>query len=163
MSKLDKHPSWFKLKVERRELVKQLAPETAVNVLLACFDSSKQVKGQRVYLLSRTLHCLRFFQISKKRGSGICSASETEQREAGRQTINKTVWFRMVAYAAERHRRRTEEETDLREENTDTKRGEPGEEKRKWTFRRTYKRQEVTAHGSTRRKSMVGSLWLRCA
>lgn len=23
--------------------------------------------------------------------------------------------------------------------------------------------QEVTAHGSTRRKSMVGSLWLRCA
>lgn len=38
MSKLDKHPSWFKLKVERRELVKQLAPETAVNVLLACFD-----------------------------------------------------------------------------------------------------------------------------
>ena len=38
MDKLDKHPSWFKLKVERRELVKQLAPETAVNVLLACFD-----------------------------------------------------------------------------------------------------------------------------
>lgn len=26
MDKLDKHPSWFKLKVERRELVKQLAP-----------------------------------------------------------------------------------------------------------------------------------------
>lgn len=69
----------------------------------------------------------------------------------------------MVAYAAERHRRRTEEETDLREENTDTKRGGPGEENRKWTFRRTYKRQEVTAHGSTRRKSMVGSLWHRCA
>lgn len=38
MDKLDKHPSWFKLKVERRELVKQLAPETAVNVLLACWD-----------------------------------------------------------------------------------------------------------------------------
>ena len=34
----DKHPSWFKMKLERRELVRQLAPETAVNVLLACWD-----------------------------------------------------------------------------------------------------------------------------
>ena len=34
----DKHPSWFKMKLERRELVKQLSPETAVNVLLACWD-----------------------------------------------------------------------------------------------------------------------------
>lgn len=33
-----KHPSWFKMKLERRELVRQLAPETAVNVLLACWD-----------------------------------------------------------------------------------------------------------------------------
>ena len=29
----DKHPSWFKMKLERRELVRQLSPETAVNVL----------------------------------------------------------------------------------------------------------------------------------
>ena len=34
----DKHPSWFKMKLERRELVRQLSPETAVNVLLACWD-----------------------------------------------------------------------------------------------------------------------------
>ena len=34
----ERHPSWFKLKLERRELVKQLAPDTAVNVLLACWD-----------------------------------------------------------------------------------------------------------------------------
>lgn len=34
----EKHPSWFKMKLERRELVRQLAPETAVNVLLACWD-----------------------------------------------------------------------------------------------------------------------------
>ncbi len=34
----EKHPNWFKLKLERRELVKQLSPETAVNVLLACWD-----------------------------------------------------------------------------------------------------------------------------
>ena len=33
-----KHPNWFKMKLERRELVRQLAPETAVNVLLACWD-----------------------------------------------------------------------------------------------------------------------------
>lgn len=32
------HPNWFKLKLERRELMSQLPPETAVNVLLACFD-----------------------------------------------------------------------------------------------------------------------------
>ena len=34
----EKHPSWFKLKLERRQLVKQLPPESAVNVLLACWD-----------------------------------------------------------------------------------------------------------------------------
>lgn len=34
----DKHPSWFKMKLERREPVRQLSPETAVNVLLACWD-----------------------------------------------------------------------------------------------------------------------------
>ena len=34
----DKHPSWFKMKLERRELVRQLSTETAVNVLLACWD-----------------------------------------------------------------------------------------------------------------------------
>ena len=33
-----KHPSWFKMKLERRQLIKQLPPETAVNVLLACWD-----------------------------------------------------------------------------------------------------------------------------
>jgi len=35
---VEKHPSWFKMKIERRELVRQLSPETAVNVLLACWD-----------------------------------------------------------------------------------------------------------------------------
>lgn len=33
-----KHPSWFKLKIERRQLLKQLPPETTVNALLACLD-----------------------------------------------------------------------------------------------------------------------------
>ncbi|WP_298734411.1 DUF6291 domain-containing protein [uncultured Subdoligranulum sp.] len=34
----EKHPSWFKMKLERRQLIKQLPPETAVNVLLACWE-----------------------------------------------------------------------------------------------------------------------------
>lgn len=34
----ERHPSWFKMKLERRELIRQLSPETAVNVLLACWD-----------------------------------------------------------------------------------------------------------------------------
>lgn len=34
----DKHPTWFKMKIERRQLIKQLPPETAVIVLLACWD-----------------------------------------------------------------------------------------------------------------------------
>lgn len=42
-----KHPSWFKLKVERRELIKTLEPTVAVNVLLACLD----------YLVDRKLPC----------------------------------------------------------------------------------------------------------
>ena len=34
----EKHPNWFKMKIERRELIRQLSPETAVNVLLACWE-----------------------------------------------------------------------------------------------------------------------------
>lgn len=37
MSK-EKHPIWFKMKLERRELIRTLPPETAVSVLLACLD-----------------------------------------------------------------------------------------------------------------------------
>lgn len=33
-----RHPNWFKIKIERRELIRQLAPETAVSVLLACLE-----------------------------------------------------------------------------------------------------------------------------
>lgn len=33
----EKHPSWYKMKGERRQLIKQLPPENAVNVLLACY------------------------------------------------------------------------------------------------------------------------------
>ena len=38
MKTADRHPTWFKLKVERRHLIRQVQPEVAVNVLLACFD-----------------------------------------------------------------------------------------------------------------------------
>lgn len=34
----EKHPTWFKMKIERRQLIKQLQPEIAVNVLQACWD-----------------------------------------------------------------------------------------------------------------------------
>ncbi len=36
--KREKHPTWFKLKVERRELLKALPPESAVKVVLVCLD-----------------------------------------------------------------------------------------------------------------------------
>ena len=34
----EKHPSWFKMKLERRQLIQELQPGCAVNVLLACWD-----------------------------------------------------------------------------------------------------------------------------
>lgn len=34
----EKHPKWFKLKLERREMIKDLPPDIAVNVLLACLE-----------------------------------------------------------------------------------------------------------------------------
>lgn len=34
----EKHPNWFKMKLERRTMVQQLKPRVAVNVLLACWD-----------------------------------------------------------------------------------------------------------------------------
>ena len=35
---IDKHPSWFKLKLERRQLIRELPPESAVRVLLSCLN-----------------------------------------------------------------------------------------------------------------------------
>lgn len=34
----EKHPSWFKMKLERRQMIRKLPSENAVNVLLACWD-----------------------------------------------------------------------------------------------------------------------------
>lgn len=34
----ERHPSWFKLKLERRELVRELPPEAVVHALLACWE-----------------------------------------------------------------------------------------------------------------------------
>ena len=34
----ERHPTWFKMKIERRQLIRQLPTDTAVNVLLACWD-----------------------------------------------------------------------------------------------------------------------------
>lgn len=34
----EKHPTWFKMKLERRQMIRKLPPENAVNVLLACWD-----------------------------------------------------------------------------------------------------------------------------
>lgn len=35
---VEKHPVWFKMKLERRELIAQLPPDAVTTVLLACFD-----------------------------------------------------------------------------------------------------------------------------
>lgn len=34
----EKHPTWFKMKSERRQLVKELPAETTAKVLLACWE-----------------------------------------------------------------------------------------------------------------------------
>ena len=34
----EKHPTWFKMKAERRQLVRELPAETTANVLLACWE-----------------------------------------------------------------------------------------------------------------------------
>lgn len=34
----EKHPTWFKMKIERRKLVQELPAETVVNALLACWE-----------------------------------------------------------------------------------------------------------------------------
>ena len=33
-----RHPNWFKMKLERRRLIEEIPAESAVNVLLACWD-----------------------------------------------------------------------------------------------------------------------------
>lgn len=37
-----KHPSWFKMRVERRDFLRSLPPQVAVNVLLLCLDYLEQ-------------------------------------------------------------------------------------------------------------------------
>ncbi len=34
----EKHPTWFKLKLERRKLISELPSDVAVNVLMACWS-----------------------------------------------------------------------------------------------------------------------------
>lgn len=34
----ERHPGWFKMKIERRELVRELPPEVVVHALLACWE-----------------------------------------------------------------------------------------------------------------------------
>ena len=40
----EKHPSWYKMKGERRQLIKQLPPENAVNVLLEAPQNLSQIE-----------------------------------------------------------------------------------------------------------------------
>ena len=47
-----KHPSRFKLKLERRELLHQLSPETAINVLL--YHEAARYEKWKTARISRT-------------------------------------------------------------------------------------------------------------
>lgn len=38
MEELEYHPSWFKMKLERKQLLQELPDNIAKNVLLACFE-----------------------------------------------------------------------------------------------------------------------------
>lgn len=80
----DKHPSWFKMKLERRELVRQLSPETAVNVLLACWDFLET--GEKPANLSpiEALRSLRSCRTWKKLGRDMCSESRQDMALIGR-------------------------------------------------------------------------------
>ena len=46
---IDKHPSWFKLKLERRQLIRELPPESAVRVLLSCLNYLNILSNTDIY------------------------------------------------------------------------------------------------------------------
>ena len=73
----EKHPSWFKMKLERRTMVKQLKPRVAVNVLLACWE---------------------FLETGEK-PTGL---SPIERRKASKR--RETIWFRMPPFDTVRYR-----------------------------------------------------------
>ena len=62
----EKHPTWFKMKIERRQLIKQLPAETAVNVLLACWDYLKPEKSRKPCSRWKKLLSVRSFRTWKK-------------------------------------------------------------------------------------------------
>ena len=66
----DKHPSWFKMKLERRELVRQLSPETAVNVLLACWDYLETGEKPQAKLLEVSLKASYNFLVDYTENKG---------------------------------------------------------------------------------------------
>lgn len=53
MEELRYHPIWFKMKIERRQMLKELPPDIAKDVLLACLDYLETGKVQEMELLSR--------------------------------------------------------------------------------------------------------------
>ena len=70
----EKHPSWFKLKIERRQLIKQLPPETAVNVLLACWEYLETCEIPDTLQPLEKIAFLRSSRIWRKHGSDMNSA-----------------------------------------------------------------------------------------
>jgi hypothetical protein len=57
----EKHPTWFKMKIERRQLIKQLPPESAVNILLACWDYLETGKFPETMTAYEQLAAAAFF------------------------------------------------------------------------------------------------------
>lgn len=91
----EKRPSWFKMKIERRKLIKDLPPETAVNVLLDCWDYLETMEDPQNLTAMEKIAFSAFFpnmeEAWAKYEQRVKNGAQAEDRQ------NKTVWFRMVS------------------------------------------------------------------
>lgn len=106
----EKHPSWFKMKLERRQLIRKLPPENAVNVLLACWDYLETEKLPENLSPLESVAASAFFPDLEEAWSRY--EQRVNARTSSKNTDRKK---RMVSYDIDRYHTtsyETEEETE---------------------------------------------------
>mgnify|MGYP004459310619 CR=1 FL=1 len=98
----EKHPTWFKLKLERRKLISELPSDVAVNVLMACWSFLETGETPDAVGKYRVLGFLprlrRKLAAVRAAGKKWCYRRQTAE--------GITIRYRMVPYGTVRHRNR---------------------------------------------------------
>ena len=114
----EKHPTWFKMKSERRQLVKELPAETTAKVLLACWEYLETAEIPSTLNPLERIAFSAFSPIWRSRGDFMNNVLGQKTR----RITAKFIRYRTIPYDVARGEEEIEQERDER------KRRESGED-----------------------------------